>query len=462
MMLRPHPARGPAAPASLSVATKAGYAVGDVGLNLYWQGANYYLLYFYTDVIGFSPLIAGAIITIGGVVDALSDPIMGVMTDRFRGRGFRQGGGYGLYLAVGAAPLGLAFFLAFSAPAAVHGGAAVAAALATILLFRLAYTLVSVPYAALGARITENARERSVLSGFRMYGGFLGGLAIILIATAFTNRLPPSAGFAAAAGSAGILGAVAIFITFSVVKDVPQATRRKGEAVAWRAAPAMLLRNKAFLILTAAVACFTVGAVFVQSILLIRFERFFPGRGAGDMALLAMAAAPVVGIPFWSAFAVRFGKRAGWFWASSAMIAGLAALAVGDAAPLAVSLVACAVVGAAVSGLAVLQWALLPDTVEYGEFHTGRRLDGATFGVAIAVQKLSAAVTALLAGAMLSLTAAHAGGVAAGPFPEWTIAAPPIMAIAAGLFIMQFYPLTEERHGRLVSALRRRAPKDAG
>ena len=51
----------------LNLKTRLGYGIGDIAICLYWSGVGLYLLYFYTDVVGISPSLAGLIYGIGTV-----------------------------------------------------------------------------------------------------------------------------------------------------------------------------------------------------------------------------------------------------------------------------------------------------------------------------------------------------------------------------------------------------------
>ena len=68
----------------LTFKTRIGYGIGDISICLYWSGVGLYLLYFYTDVVGISPGLAGAIYGIGMMWDALTDPFMGYLAERTR------------------------------------------------------------------------------------------------------------------------------------------------------------------------------------------------------------------------------------------------------------------------------------------------------------------------------------------------------------------------------------------
>ena len=57
-----------------------GYAVGDLGINLYFISSMTFLLYFYTDVLEISAAAAAGVLLVARIVDAVTDPIMGSIT----------------------------------------------------------------------------------------------------------------------------------------------------------------------------------------------------------------------------------------------------------------------------------------------------------------------------------------------------------------------------------------------
>lgn len=121
--------------------TKTGFAAGDFAFNLYWSGTALFLLYFYTDVLGIAPVMAGLIYFTALFWDAVLDPVMGVIADRTRTRFGR----YRPYVLLGAVPLALAGVLAYVKPA-LSGTALVGWAFLTHCLLRTAYTVVNIPY----------------------------------------------------------------------------------------------------------------------------------------------------------------------------------------------------------------------------------------------------------------------------------------------------------------------------
>ena len=153
--------------------TRAAYGIGDYAICLYWSGVGLYLLYFYTDVVGISPLLAGSIYAIGIAWDAITDPFMGYMAERTR----TKMGSYRPYIFYGSIPLALSFVLLFWVPP-FEGVLLFYFLLVVNLIHRTCFTIVSVPYSSLTARITDDSDERTKLTTARMIGASFGTLTI--------------------------------------------------------------------------------------------------------------------------------------------------------------------------------------------------------------------------------------------------------------------------------------------
>jgi glycoside/pentoside/hexuronide:cation symporter, GPH family len=117
--------------APLSVRRYIGYGLGDFAFNFYWLPLSVFLLKYYTDVLGLSSAVAGAIIMTCLVWDGVIDPAIGVIANKTRSRYGR----YRPYMLFGCVPLAASFTLMFM-PVPFEDTALIAYAFATQLLFR--------------------------------------------------------------------------------------------------------------------------------------------------------------------------------------------------------------------------------------------------------------------------------------------------------------------------------------
>ena len=159
--------------APLSFTEKVGYGVGDMASNFYMGVINVFLLYYYTDVWGISPASAAFMFLITKIIDAVSDPAMGLIADRTQSRWGR----YRPYLLWGAVPCGLLGYLLFLGPDLSDTGK-LAFAYVSYSLVMLAYTAINVPYSALLAVISPLAEERTKATQFRFIFASLGTLLV--------------------------------------------------------------------------------------------------------------------------------------------------------------------------------------------------------------------------------------------------------------------------------------------
>ena len=155
----------------LPLSVKLGFGIGDLGGNLFFTAMGFYSLIYLTDTVGLAASLAGIAILIGKFWDAVTDPMMGYISDRTRSRWGRRRP----YLIFGALPLLLSMWYFFSAPNYTNAQTTgfLWATLALCLL-NTAYTVVNIPYGSLTPEITKDYQERTSLNGFRFSFAVIG------------------------------------------------------------------------------------------------------------------------------------------------------------------------------------------------------------------------------------------------------------------------------------------------
>lgn len=428
------------------------YAVGDLGLNFYWQGAGFFLFFFYTDVVGLPNLTAGFVIAAGGLVDAFTDPAMGFIADRTQSRFGR----YRVYLLLGAPALALAYAVLFWAPLAVPASFAAAAALAAHVIFRIVYTCVSIPYGSLGANLTSDAGARTNLAGARMFSGALGGLLVVQLVVWLRSGMEDAQAFVIAGAVAGFLGAVPVIATGLATRERHYAGGA-GDAVQSPAAVAKLAaRNRPFLILIAAMLLITIANVLFAKTVLYLFERILKAPETGAATMAVMTVAPLAALPFWTFVFRLIDKRPGFLAGCAATIASfLLLLFAGEGSPM-MTAVACVLISSSFAAFAVGFWSILPDTIDFGHLQSGARTESSLIGIASAAQKIGIATGGALIGVALEAAGYDAAGaISAASADElrMMIALAPIAATAVAAAVFLRYPITGERHRAIVREL---------
>ena len=159
--------------APLSFIEKVGYGVGDMASNFYMGFFNIFLLYYYLDVWGISPAGAATMFLVTKIIDAVSDPTMGLIADRTE----TKWGKYRPYILWMAVPFALLGYLLFLGPDLSQTGKLIFAYVSYSLVM-LVYTAINVPYSALLAVISPLSEERTKATQFRFIFASLGTLII--------------------------------------------------------------------------------------------------------------------------------------------------------------------------------------------------------------------------------------------------------------------------------------------
>ncbi|GKT04582.1 glycoside-pentoside-hexuronide (GPH):cation symporter [Furfurilactobacillus sp. WILCCON 0119] len=152
---------------------KFGWATGDFAQNLIYTTISTYLLFFYTNVFGLSASTAATMFLVVRLIDAINDPIVGTFVDKHTTR-FGKYRGYLLYMSV---PLAALAILCFTVPNFSAMGRLVYAYVTYVGLSVL-YTTVNIPYGSLNAAMTRNNKEIVSMTSLRMVLANLGSLTV--------------------------------------------------------------------------------------------------------------------------------------------------------------------------------------------------------------------------------------------------------------------------------------------
>ncbi|MCZ6619642.1 MAG: glycoside-pentoside-hexuronide (GPH):cation symporter, partial [Gammaproteobacteria bacterium] len=289
----------------LTPSQRSGYGVGDLGINLYFISVMTYLLYFYTDVFGLSPIAAGWVLLVARFVDAVTDPIMGAIAERTRSRWGRLRP----HILFGAVPLGIIAVLTFSTPDFSDAGKLWWAYL-TYIAFGIAYTVVSIPYSALTASMTMDHQERTMLSTVRMAFAFAGGLAISVGMLPLVGLFETEAsGYQWSLAIFSVIATGLLWITVALTQEKiqPPASQKLALTDSLKA----VFTNPPLLVVIVMFTCGMLSFTVRQTVSLYYFQY---NLGRGDLIpLFFLLTMPVmfVGLLFVPKLAAVFGKAGG-------------------------------------------------------------------------------------------------------------------------------------------------------
>ena len=379
------------------------FAFGDFAFNLYWQSIMLFLLFYYTDALELPIAVAATTYMVASVWDGIANFTAGILVDR-RHASLR----YGAILTAGAVPLGLCFMLTYMPPVTL-GGWAVASVLGAHLLFRTAYAGVNVPYLAMTARVSADPGDRAFVAGMRMLFGTAAAVIVALCTVPVGRWLTGSSAsqsyFAAAILFASI-GTAILVLVGATYREAAPVERPLPPNIP--AALQSLARNRAFVTLSAAMMAMIVAITVINKSVLYYFKYLLNDPHAGELALASMGLVSGIAIPLWMILGRVLGLRALWLIAAGLGMAALAVFAAVDVQGTGIMQLFLIAMQVTIVGLNFIFWAMLPNTIEYGERETGLHVEGAVFGVAALLQRISIGI----ATAILGWSFASAGYVA--------------------------------------------------
>ena len=370
----------------ITVAQRLGYGVGDFGINLYFISVMTYLPFFYTDVFGLSAAAAGGVLLVARFVDAITDPIMGAIAERTKSKLGRLRP----HIRYGAVPLGLIAILTFTTPDWSDAGKLWWAYI-TYIGFGIAYTVVSIPYSAMTASLTVDHHERTLLSTIRMAFAFAGGYVISVGMLPLVGLFETQEqGFRWALVLFAVMATILLWLTVAYTEErvQPPATQKLALLDSLKA----VFLNPPLMVVIVLFTCGMLSFTIRQAVTIYYFK-----YNLGREDLIALFFGVTLPIMFIGLLAVpklsaMFGKAGGIIVGAVVTIIGSVGLYFTPYTAVEWVFVWGCVVALGGTPIAVLGWAMIPDTVEYAQWRMGMRADGAIFAFASFFQKLAKAV----------------------------------------------------------------------
>lgn len=390
---------------ALSFKEKLGYGLGDTASNFFFQVFNLFLLYYYTDIFGLAPAAVGTMFLVTKIVDAISDPLMGIVADRTE----TKWGKFRPYLFWAAIPYGLCGYAMFAGPDLSDSGKLVYAYV-TYTLMMLAYTAINVPYSALMGVISPVSAERTKVASFRFFCAFVAGW---LIAT-FVKPLIPllgggdeALGFQLTMALFAVISTLLFWTTFATTKERVHPKPVKSDIKLDMKA---VLNNGPWIALFIT-AIFTLMNLAVRGGATLYFFKYFVGDDGTpiflifDKTAIFMSTgliAMLVGVASTQFLASRFDKRKLLIALSLLNAASFIGFYFIPADQYGLML-AINCLGSLFAGpTPALVWSMYADCADYGEWKSGRRTTALVFSSLQFAQKMGLAFGAGLAGYILA------------------------------------------------------------
>ena len=446
---------------AVSNKVRAAYGIGDYAICLYWSGVGLYLLYFYTDVVGITPLLAGWIYALGIAWDAITDPFMGYLAERTRSKM----GSYRPYIFYGAIPLALSFVLLFWVPP--FEGLLLFVFLLTVnLLHRTCFTIVSVPYSSLTARITDDSDERTKLTTARMIGASFGTLSVSALGfpiVLWFGGGDEAIGFIFFGMICGLTAILVLSITVRFVKE-REFNFSPTQIPSFSKVAKSVSQNYPFWIVFGSILILGSTSIMFNNNLIYFVKYSLDLHEYQGLILGVSSGAALLAIPFWAYAALKIGKRNSWMAAMALLLVGFLVFYFYPITSLNELLFVLGFIGIGNGATGVLFWSMLPDTIEYGEWKTGVRTESSLYGFMTFAQKGAIAFAAILLGMALTQIGFEPNQIQS----EETLSGLkfimtwiPLTGIFISFILVSFYPIDRSFHQKLIQEINLRKPDNA-
>jgi GPH family glycoside/pentoside/hexuronide:cation symporter len=412
----------------LSFKEKVGYGFGDFASVLFWQSITMNMMFFYTDVFKIAEttkaaVVAGTMIMVSRLFDAVIDPIIGMTADRTETRW----GKFRPYLIWMALPLAISAVLTFTTPNFDPAGKLIYAYV-TLFIFMACYAGINIPYSSLLGVLTPDATERTSASSFKFTFAYISGMTVsatsLLLAKYFGNGIDTRdpGGWQKTIMLYGAVAIIFFVLTFLFTKE--RVRPQKSQKTSVKRDLTDLVTNGPWLILlfaTVSMIMFVASRIGVTNYYFKYYitnysdvthntinynflwwsfswgfeevATVFNTLGQGCAILGALL------VPFLSA---KIGKK--YAFLGLFVVAGISTAAFYFLTPQHLTLIFLLQIIGSLSGgpLSVVIWAMYADTADYSEWKRGRRATGLVFSASATCQKVGWAIGALFTGALLS------------------------------------------------------------
>jgi glycoside/pentoside/hexuronide:cation symporter, GPH family len=166
--------------ARLSARTKFSYGLGALGEGIFSRGYEYFAFLYFVQILGMDAWLGGVAMLISTLLDALSDPVVGALSDRWRSKYGRRHP----FMYASAVPLAMTWYLLLSPPGGLASFELFLWFTTFSILLRMSLTLYHVPHLALGAELTSDYLERTAVVTWRILLGLLGSFGLTALFTA--------------------------------------------------------------------------------------------------------------------------------------------------------------------------------------------------------------------------------------------------------------------------------------
>ena len=373
----------------LPLVLNAGFGVGALGVAILVNLTATLLPPFMTNFLGIGAGVVATILLVTKLYDVVTDPLMGIISDRTESRWGRRRP----YLFLGGVVGALGLVLLFVPPELDNATYLIGYFVIALLISYTGYTLFNVPHLAMAAEMARNYHARTILmtyrTGFMMAGGFIAASSFALVQWLGNDRaahVPVAVGF-------GAIIFLACYLCFVGTASAEQ-TKKTSHTYSIMEQVRSALSNRPYVFLLSAKLCQLFGitsagatAIYFK-VGVLKLDYAFISSYIMIVTIFSVAA-----LPMWARASKALGKRDVYMGAAAGYaLVTLSWLLASPGDPNLGLYIRGACLGICVAGILILGPALLPDTIEYDYLKTGLRREGIFSSFYTTMEKLAAAM----------------------------------------------------------------------
>lgn len=461
-------------PKQLSVKTKWTYGAGFVAFNAPSTIQSLFFLYFLTNVAGLNTALAGVLLLVGKVWDAINDLLIGWLSDRTHIRwGTRLP-----WLKFGTLPFAICFVLLWIVP---NGGdfsprqmSQFAYYAIALLLQDMAFTAMAIPYLSLTPELAQNYPDRTSLVSAQMIGNIVGGMIALVGAQVIFSRLTQVENqYLVLAGACASFSVLILYpciwqlrrqimpnsIVALINRSIP------AQSTLWSQLQA-ILRNRPFLIVAGIHVCSLLTIRVIQAVtpyFVVQWMKLSEQHVAQVVIVTQLSI--ILMLAIWNALRQKISKRSIYLIGIPVLMVAQAATSFLHPGQVGWLYVLAILRGVGASAALLVPSALLPDVIDLDRLQSGQQREGVFYGLMNQFHKLALAIALFLIGKSLNwagFISTTAGQIAPSQ-PDtalWTIrllfSLVPVLILGLSLILAWFYPISREAHAAIREALRSR------
>ena len=381
---------------SITTRTKFSYGLGALGKDFACSIVYLFLMYYYTDVAGVPAAFVGTLFLVVRMIDAVSDPIMGMIVDNTRSRF----GKFRPWIVLGTVINSLALLALFSAHL-FSGSQLLLFVTVTYIIWGLTYTIMDIPFWSMVPALSAHREERERLV---VWPRLFASVAWTVVGTyglasiAFLGEGDEGRGFLLLSGLIIVAFLASALVTFTQVQE-RIATQVTSERFSFGDVITILRNNDQLASLIGCVLTFNIGTQLVGGFAIYYFSYAIGKPELFPMFALVSGIAEMFGIFIFPWLCRYLPRRLFALACSVALLAGsIVAPESGVLVALAGALLKFG--GGIANGLGTV---MLADVVDYGHYKTGKRSESIIFSVQTMLVKFAGAFAGFFIGVGLSL-----------------------------------------------------------